>query len=83
MSQPAPLLFLCGIVNDSQFKVLKDDGCNTNILSSEFVKRNRKLLNVSKTFLNIEHSDDNFSENASEVVLDVTIQIGKHQYRYN
>jgi len=40
------LITFKGILAGKEVTILKDDGCNINIISSDFVKRNRHLLNV-------------------------------------
>lgn len=63
--------------------VLKDDGCNTNVLSSEFVRLNRGLLDVRPANVTIAHSDRDATEKAHEMVFGTTIQIGNHRYTSN
>lgn len=76
-------MVLYGIINGRQCKILKDDGCNTNIISTDFVKRNGKILKIINNKLSIEHSQENSSELISGVVVDAIVQIGRHQYRSN
>lgn len=78
----APLIVLYGLINGRQCKILKDDGCNTNVISSEFIKRN-KYFNLLNQKLNIEHSNEDAAETTSEIVLDGSVQIGKHIYTSN
>lgn len=52
---------LYGIVNGRQSKFLKNDDCNTNITSGDFVEKN-KYNNIINKKLDIEHCNDNYLE---------------------
>lgn len=62
---------------------LKDDGCNTNVISKAFVKQNRRLLKIRKTRSVINHSDKARTETSSEIVIGAEVEIGKHKYTSN
>lgn len=51
----SPFFVLYGMINGRQCKVLKNDGWNTNILSRDFVKKNRKILKLTNQDTEIEH----------------------------
>lgn len=76
-------MVLYGMINGRQCKILKDDGCNTNIISTDFVKRDGKLFKIIETNISIEHSQENSSELTNGVVVAAIVQIVKHQYRSN
>lgn len=57
-----PLITLQGVVAIRQATVLKDDGCNKNVKSKGFVRRNRNLLQITETSSVINHSDKTKSE---------------------
>lgn len=59
---------------------LKDEGCNTNVISKEFVKQNRRFLKIRKMHSVISHSDKNSSEWSSEIVIEAELEIGRHKY---
>lgn len=69
-----------GMIEGQQVTVLKDDGCNTNVISRSVLKRCRHLFNVKKSSFVINHSSKSLTETVTEVVLDGTIQIGEHVY---
>lgn len=71
------------MLNGTELTVLKDDGCNTNVLSHEFVEKNRSRLNIINSNTSINHSNKETHEFATEVVLDAEVEIGTHKYRSN
>lgn len=79
----SPLLVLYGNIYSLQCKILKDDGCNTNIISADFIKKNRKYFTKINKALPIKNSYEHSSETTNMVVLDAVLQIWKHQYRPN
>lgn len=72
-----------GTIVGQQVTVLKDDGCNTNVISKSFVKRYCHLLQVRRTSFSIFHSNKQSTEEATHVILDAEIQLGNHVYRSN
>lgn len=42
------LITIYGTVMGQQVTVLKDDGCNTNVISKSFVDRHRSIRNIRK-----------------------------------
>lgn len=77
------LITLDGVIVGQQVVSLKDDGCNTNVLSKTFVDRNRQHLDIRKTTFLIQHYNKESNEQAPEVVIDAEIQIGSHFCRSN
>lgn len=69
------------MINGRQCKILKHDGCNKNIISTDFVIRNRKYLKILDKNLQINHSSEGFTERTLGIVINVEVQIGKHTYR--
>lgn len=78
-----PLITLCGTLAGQQLTILKDDGCNTNVLSKTFVNKNRHLLNIQKEQSVISHSDKDYIETSSDIVVDAEVEIGCYKYRSN
>lgn len=77
------LITLYGTVAGQQVTILKDDGCNTNVMAKSFVDKNLRLLNIRKTQVKVNHSDKDVSEDANEIVIDAELEIGKMKYRSN
>ena len=77
------LLVLDGLLERKSVRVLKDDGCNTNVMSYEFFNKNKKLLRWKSCEVEVRHSKSGSSENSSNVVLGATLIIGNHKYRSN
>lgn len=71
------------MLSGHQIILLKDDGCNTNVISRNFVQRNRKHLHIQNSDSKIIHSNRDFVEESIEVVINATIQIGYHKYSSN
>lgn len=72
---------MMGSVEGQQVTVLKDDGCNTNVIAKSFVDRHRDLVQTHKAVFTISHSNKRSIEKASEIVLNTEIQIGDHKYK--
>lgn len=53
------------------------------MISSSFVERNKHILDVRKFHTSIEHSHDGTVEESSQIVVNATIQIGRHSYTSN
>ena len=76
----APLLILTGKLNGVSARVLKDDGCSTNVISRRFFGLHRQRFQVRKASVVVNHSNEDTSENSSHVVLNGTLSIGSHTY---
>ncbi len=63
--------------------MLKDDCCNANVVSREFLKKNSELFEVVKRPVEVMHSNDNTEEKASEVIPGAELRIGTHVYTSN
>ena len=84
--EPIPvelLLVLSGAMNGLSVKVLKDNGCNTNVVSREFLAkyRSRNIFELSQKNVTVEHSQKGTKEEASEVILNGTLRLGAHTLR--
>jgi hydrogenase-4 membrane subunit HyfE len=64
-----PLLVLRGKFNGIPVKILKDDGCNTNVVSRAFVMKHENLFNVVNKKMIVNHSCEGQNEEVSQVVL--------------
>lgn len=74
---------LKGELRGYNVNILKDDGCNTNVISSDFVRKHRKELDIRACNLTIHHSNKEIEETATEVVWDTEVRIGNSVYRSN
>ncbi len=77
------LLGLEGSIHGHRFRILKDDGCNTNVVSHEFLRANHEKFNWENCNVDVSHSMKDSFENALKVVPGVTLRIGKHFYTSN
>ena len=77
------LIVLDGTLEEKRVRVLKDDGCNTNVVSHEFFERNRQNFNWEKCEVEVKHSKSDSVESSSKVILGATLRIGKHLYKSN
>jgi len=64
-----PLIVLNGTLNGVPVRVLKDDGCNTNIVSQRVVDRCRASFQCTERKVTIQHSRKGSDEVSSKVVL--------------
>jgi len=78
-----PLLVLSGKLNGVSARVLKDDGCSTNVISHRFFGLHRRHFHVRKATVVVKHSKEELNETASHVVINETLQIGSHAYTSN
>lgn len=62
---------------------LKDDCCNTNVVSQEFFLNNREIFRSVKKRVEVFHSEKKTTEIAPEFFLAATIRIGSHVYISN
>ncbi len=73
------LIILDGLLHGKRVRVLKDDGCNTNVISQEFFERNRKEYNWKNCIVEVSNSQ----KGSSEAILGATLTIGNHSYKSN
>lgn len=78
-----PLLKIEGTLNGIPVVILKDDGCNTNVISKRFVRENRKKLKFKEIRTMISHSKEGLDEISRECVFNATVRIGSHCYTSN
>lgn len=77
------LIVLRGMLAGQQVRVLKDDGCNTNVISKEFFAKNANLLTVSRTNTCISHSKQGITEQSTHLIRNATLHLGEHAYTSN
>ena len=77
------LLVIDGFLNGKMVKILKDDGCNTNVISRDFVATNKDIFHTLDTKTTAAHSKKGSHEEATQVVVDGVLNMGSHKYRSN
>ena len=77
------LMVLKGELHRKPVKVPKGDGCTTTMVSRQFVKRNKGFFDTVKTNVQVKHSQDGSTEEASEHILNGTLKLGSHEYTSN
>jgi hypothetical protein len=78
-----PLLVMDGTLSGRCARILKDAGCNTNVLSTKFVQRNAEAFKTVRGNVTVNHSAEDRVQQATQVVLDGILEVGNHKYRYN
>ena len=78
-----PLIVFEGKMHGVAAQILKDDGCNTNVVSKDFVQKHSHLFNIEDTAITVTHSKRDSIEMASQVIIRGTICIGSHSYCSN
>lgn len=79
----AELLVLRGLLKRQQVRILKDDGCNTNIISKAFYERHKHAFQVEDVHVVISHSKENTTERATKSVKNATLFIAGIPYTSN
>ena len=77
------LFVLDGSLEGKRVKVLKDDGCNTNVVSHEFFQKNRKFFRWKSCNVEVKHSKSGSLENSTQVIQGATLKVGSHVYQSN
>lgn len=65
-----PLITLKEILAGQQVIIMKDEGCNKNLISNDFIRRDRHRLQIAETKNFMGNSFKNSAETASEVAID-------------
>ena len=79
----AELIVLNGYLESEPVEILKDDGCNTNVVSAEFYKKHRHVFKWKTCDAEVMHSNSNSVEKASKILIGATLTIGGHIYKSN
>lgn len=72
IDHPIPVEFLRifdGAINSLPVRIVKDDGCNTKIVSTRLVKYNRQHFNLVRGNCVVQHSYNNLAETPNESFL--------------
>lgn len=60
--------------------MLKDNGCNSNVVSTGFLNKNRPLFQIQERKAKIYHSRNGAVEEASEVIFEATLELDSTKY---
>lgn len=71
------------MTNGRHCKLSKDDGCNTKLISEDFIRKNENSFKVVHQEFSIKHLNEDSFERADGVVVDAIAQIEKHHYQSN
>ena len=74
---------LKGWLHGKAVKVLKDDECDTNVLSTQFLRNTRTLFKIAKVRSCVNHSQKDTSEEFEELIISGTLKLGTHVYTSN
>ena len=79
-----PLIVFGGTANGIDATILKDDGCNTNVISKDFYEKYAKAFQEeSLQGVRIQHSNKGSREDSELVLKNVLIKISKQSYISN
>lgn len=77
------LLILKGMLCGQQVTILKEEICNTNVLSYDFVRRLQYQHDLNEANIEISHSQVSSTENSLFLAANAKIQLTKHAYTYD
>ena len=72
------LIVLDGSLDARKTRVVKDDGCNTNVESQEVFEKNCKYFNWKQCKVEGSHSQKESVEKSSKAIPGARLTIGKH-----
>lgn len=64
-------------------RVLKGDGCSSNVISREFAELHRSQFTFQPTLMNVSHSNQGSREIATKMVVNGTVTLGNYAYKEN
>lgn len=76
----ADILLMEGELNGGRVRVLKDDGCDMNFGSFDFVQDHRELFRIVKSSAMVRHTKKQYVNAEWELILERTVSIGTHTY---
>ena len=77
------ILVFDGFLDAKRVRILKDDGCSTNVNSLEIFKKNKEILTWVSCKFGVGHSKSRSSEKSYIVVLGAVSKLEMHKYRSN
>jgi hypothetical protein len=78
-----PLFIMNGTLNGKNVRILKDDGCNTNVVSRKFVQSNAEAFKTMCRNVTVTHSAEDRVEQATQIIMDGRLKVGNHEYLSN
>ena len=69
------LIIFEGEMHGQVVEILKDDGCNINVVSKEFARRNAHLFHLEEADLTITHSKRNSEEKSGRVIVQAEVKV--------
>ena len=75
----APLIIIEGRLKGVTVHVLKDDGCNTNVISKEFFAAHPNLFETRELPVVVSHSKKGTTEISNTIIPNATLEMGSHQ----
>ena len=67
------LIVVEGTLNGESARILKDDGCNTNVVSRDFYADHSHLFEVRESPIVVSHSRKGTTEHSSRVIMNATV----------
>ena len=77
------LIVIEALLNDIPVRALKDDGCNTNVISRDFFELHAELFDVVEKKVQVSHSNKESTEVATKIVVQAKLVCGTHVYHSN
>lgn len=77
------LIILQGELAGIQISALKDDGCITNVVSTDFVRQHGQFLELRKCSIPVSHSNKDTTKVATQLIMNGKIRICGHDYINN
>lgn len=75
-----PLIAFNGTFNGVPVRILNDDSFNTNVISTEFVRKLKGRCTLKSAAVTVKHVRDGSSENSSQFIMPGKLRIGPCLY---
>lgn len=75
-----PLFVMKRTTNGIPVRILKDDGCNKNIVLKKVARSRSKSLSFGGLETSISHSKEGSDEASTAIVLHTSVKVGGHAY---
>lgn len=77
------VITLVGTMAGQQVTMMKDEGCNTKVVSLSFVNKTSQFLKIKRNSAEINHLNRKTTKYASEVVIDPQLKLQHRTYPLN